>query len=72
MADEQEWTPNRAAVRETLAAIDVAQAHYPACALCVLANPRPLAEPIPYKGALGLRRLDDDTTARVLAQIGGA
>ena len=38
----------------------------------VLANPRPLAEPIPYKGALGLRRLDDDTTARVLAQIGGA
>ncbi len=36
----------------------------------VLANPRPLPEPIPYKGALGLRRLDDETTARVLAQIG--
>lgn len=36
----------------------------------VLANPRPLAEPIPYTGALGLRRLDDDTTARILAQIG--
>ena len=30
-----------------------------------LANPRPLAEPIPFKGALGLRRLDDDTAARV-------
>lgn len=36
----------------------------------VLANPRPLTEPIPFKGALGLRRLDDDTTARILAQIG--
>ncbi|MDR6691357.1 hypothetical protein J2X55_002269 [Microbacterium sp. 1154] len=37
----------------------------------VLANPRALTEPIPYRGALGLRRLDDDTTARILAQIGG-
>jgi hypothetical protein len=37
--------------------------------LC-LTNPRALAEPIPYKGALGLRHLDDDTTARILAQIG--
>lgn len=36
----------------------------------VLADPRPLAEPISYRGALGLRRLDDDTTARILAQIG--
>lgn len=36
----------------------------------VLGNPRPLAEPIPYRGARGLRTLDDDTTARVLAQIG--
>lgn len=36
----------------------------------VLTNPRPLAEPIPYTGALGLRHLDDDTTARILAQIG--
>jgi len=36
----------------------------------VLANPRPLAEPIPYKGALGLRHLGDDMTARILAQIG--
>jgi hypothetical protein len=36
----------------------------------VLANPRALAEPIPYRGALGLRRLDDDTTTRILAQIG--
>ena len=37
----------------------------------VLSNPRPLAEPILYRGALGLRHLDDDTTARILAQIGG-
>lgn len=36
----------------------------------VFENPRALDEPIPYRGALGLRRLDDDTTARVLAQIG--
>lgn len=35
----------------------------------VFANPRALDEPIPYKGALGLRHLDDDTTARILAQI---
>lgn len=35
----------------------------------VLANPRPLAEPISYKGALGLRVLDDETTARVLEAI---
>lgn len=35
-----------------------------------LANPRALPEPIPYRGALGLRRLDEDTTARILAQIG--
>lgn len=31
------------------------------------ANPRPLSEPIPFKGALGLRKLDADTTARILA-----
>jgi hypothetical protein len=37
--------------------------------LC-MASPRTLAEPIPYRGNLGLRPLDDDTTARVLAQIG--
>lgn len=36
----------------------------------VLANPRPLASPIPYRGALGLRRLDEETIARVTAQIG--
>ena len=33
----------------------------------VLTNPRPLRTPIPYKGALGLRKLDDETAARVLA-----
>lgn len=36
----------------------------------VLANPRPLTSPIPYRGALGLRRLDEATIARVTAQIG--
>ena len=36
----------------------------------VLENPRPLAEPIQYRGALGLRALDPETTARILAQIG--
>ena len=35
----------------------------------VLANPRPLAAPIPFKGALGLRRLDDATIARIEAQL---
>jgi hypothetical protein len=35
----------------------------------VLANPRPLAEPIPYKGALGLRRLPDDIAAAVWAGV---
>ena len=34
-----------------------------------LANPRALAEPIPYRGALGLRRLDDDTIARIQAGL---
>lgn len=34
-----------------------------------LANPRPLAQPIPYKGALGLRRLDDETIARIKEAI---
>lgn len=38
----------------------------------VLTNPRPIPEPIPYRGALGLRHLDDDTTARILAQIGAS
>jgi hypothetical protein len=36
----------------------------------VLANPRPVTEPIAYKGALGLRRLDEETTAAVWSQIG--
>ncbi len=36
----------------------------------VLANPRPLREPIQFRGALGLRRLDDTTTAAVWSQIG--
>lgn len=33
----------------------------------VLADPRPLRETIPFKGALGLRKLEEDMTARVLA-----
>lgn len=36
----------------------------------VLASPRPLAEPIPYKGALGLRRLDPETILAITRQIG--
>ncbi|MCS3426711.1 ASCH domain-containing protein [Leucobacter aridicollis] len=40
----------------------------------VLTNPRPLAMPIPYKGALGLRRLDkatiDTITAALVAETG--
>lgn len=36
----------------------------------MLANPRALAEPIPYKGALGLRRLDEATIARIRGQLG--
>ena len=35
----------------------------------VLANPRPLSEPIPYRGALGLRRLDEATIARIQEAI---
>lgn len=35
----------------------------------VLANPRPLAEPIPYRGALGLRKLDADMVVRIEAAI---
>ncbi|MBL5975352.1 MAG: ASCH domain-containing protein [Candidatus Leucobacter sulfamidivorax] len=37
----------------------------------VLANPRPLSDPIPSRGALGLRRLDEETSAAVWAGIGG-
>lgn len=35
----------------------------------VLGNPRALREPIPFKGALGLRRLDDDMVARIEGAI---
>lgn len=35
----------------------------------VLKNPRPLTEPIPFKGALGLRRLDEKTIAQIKAQL---
>ncbi len=35
----------------------------------VLANPRALDEPIPYKGALGLRTLDAATTAAINDQL---
>ncbi len=35
----------------------------------VVDNPRPLSEPIPFKGALGLRRLDADTIAAIEAQL---
>lgn len=36
--------------------------------LC-FSSPRPLTRPIPFKGALGLRRLDADTTTRIKAAI---
>ncbi len=35
----------------------------------VLANPRPLATPLPFKGALGLRELDPDVERQVLAGV---
>ena len=35
----------------------------------VLRNPRPLSEPIPYKGALGLRTIPAELQARIEAQI---
>lgn len=35
----------------------------------VLANPRPLSTPIPYRGALGLRRFDEATIARIQEAI---
>lgn len=35
----------------------------------VFANPRALDEPIPFKGALGLRKLDEDTIARIGAAL---
>ena len=35
----------------------------------ILANPRPLPEPIPYKGALGLRTLPDEVEALIRAQL---
>lgn len=38
----------------------------------VLEAPRPLANPIPYRGALGLRTLPDDVVARIHEQLGGA
>lgn len=37
----------------------------------VFKNPRPLREPIPYKGALGLRELPAEVVAQVLERIGG-
>lgn len=35
----------------------------------VLANPRPLSEPIPYKGALGLRTVPPELQARIEAAL---
>lgn len=35
----------------------------------VLSKPRPLADPIPFRGALGLRHLDPATIARIEAQL---
>lgn len=35
-----------------------------------LANPRPLSEPFPFRGALGLRRLPEDVARQVFQRIG--
>lgn len=35
----------------------------------VLANPQPLPNPIPYRGALGLRRLDPETITHITAAL---
>lgn len=35
----------------------------------VLENPRALPDPIPFKGALGLRHLDPETTLKIEAQL---
>lgn len=35
----------------------------------VLANPRALSEPVPFKGALGLRRLDVETIALIESRL---
>lgn len=35
----------------------------------VLANPRPLSTPVPYRGALGLRHLPDEVAAAVWAEV---
>lgn len=35
----------------------------------ILRNPRPLSEPIPYKGALGLREVPADLLARIEAAL---
>ena len=37
-----------------------------------LANPRRLREPIPFKGALGRRTLDDETARAVMSRLDGA
>lgn len=38
----------------------------------VLANPRPLARPIPHRGGLGLRHAPDDLVAAIAEQLGAA
>lgn len=72
-----EFVPDRGSIIGVVDLVDVHEfdgslcsfwAQLDACHL-MLANPRPLDEPIPYRGALGLRTLDDETTERVLAAI---
>lgn len=41
----------------------------PDCWHLKLADPRPLRNPIPYRGGLGLRRLDEATTALVAPEM---
>jgi len=79
--DPQPWRAHLGAI---LGVVDLVDVHDLDSAACyddtewaedgmyhlVLANPRPLTTPIPFRGALGLRRLDEETTAAVWSQIG--
>jgi hypothetical protein len=57
-ADVTGWAPVCAQKYDTCSEWGMAGNHH-----LVLANPRPLADPIPYRGALGLWTLPDDVLA---------
>lgn len=77
--EDASWMPTGAIIG-VVDLIDVHPADSAACYSClpwaddggwhlVLANPRALDEPIPYRGALGLRTLDADMVARIEAAM---